>query len=301
VLGAPVLLGLDSSFRVRALSVPPPGSAFSRGVEGLQAAAGDDDVARAALAAVGLTTKAAAYLVGAGVGVATLGALQVNLQAQSAELDNYVKYNASYNTAVGGGQGGGGGAAAGTGQAHVALAPVPGRDALVAANASGEVFVLHPHGGEQRSGGGPGAAARGGAGGAHARAQRGRGAALALQAAAQAAVGSGISERQVEAKLSLPSLLAADGGAASAAARRALATASARAPRSDAPVAALAVAPSGRFVAVAQADSGLVVVWERIAASRAAEEDEAEAALARGGGAAGARRRSVGGGGGERR
>jgi hypothetical protein len=66
-------------------------------------------------------------------------------------------------------------------------------------------------------------------------------------------------------------------------------------------VAALAVAPSGRFVAVAQADSGLVVVWERIAASRAAEEDEAEAALARGGGAAGARRRSVGGGGVERR
>ena len=66
-------------------------------------------------------------------------------------------------------------------------------------------------------------------------------------------------------------------------------------------MAALAVAPSGRFVAVAQADSGLVVVWERIAAIRAAEEDEAEAALARGGGAAGARRRSVGGGGGERR
>jgi hypothetical protein len=260
VLNAPLLLGLDSANRVRALTVPAAGSALAQRMDQLQAAAGDDDVARAAFAAVGMTTKAGAFLVRAGVGVATLGALQVNMQAQSAELEAYIKYNSSYNSAVGGG-GGGGTGLLGTGQAHVAIAPVPARDAIVAANASGEVFVLEPHSGTGQAGAGPQQQQRR----LH-RLHRGRGAAIALAAAAHAPIGSGVAERHVVAKLSLAQAKARPSELVRAPAEIALRDAP---PVAEAPAVAVAVARGQRYIAVALADQGQVVVWERVSAESA--------------------------------
>jgi hypothetical protein len=263
VLEAPVLIGLDSHNRTRALTVPAAGSPLTSGLDQLGRAAGEDEVAKAALAAVGLTTKLGAFLVQTGVGVATLGALQVNLQTQSVELSGYVKYNNSYKLGSGAGLNNGNengfinSLSSGGGQPHVTIAPIPGCDAIASANSIGDIYIVEPHNGSglNRRGRslGHGLSSKLGS-------KRGKAATLSLMAAAQAASGSGVTDRQVTAKLSAtqalnPSLalLPLDPSVA------------ATAPvNTTAPITTLGVSSRQKYIVSAMADSGVCIVWERV-------------------------------------
>lgn len=239
---APLLVGLDSNNKIRALTIPQTGGGpLGLGHQLRDLAAPDDDVARAALMAVGATTKATAMLMKTAVAVGTLGAVQVQGlgQRQSTELDNYIAYSAHYNQVVGGG--GTFGAATGTGttaQAHVTMAPIYSDDSLVAANAAGDVFVLQPHPPEGESGG-----RRGRSGSSY------FGGSLSSLAGAAATVGSGVSSSQVAAKLA----------------------------GHTKPVASIAVAPRERFIATAD-EGGAVLIWERVPASQALAEEQSKQA-----------------------
>jgi hypothetical protein len=220
-------------------------------------------VAKAALAAVGLTTKLGAFLVQTGVGVATLGALQVNLQTQSVELSGYVKYNNSYKLGSGAGlnnsneNGFINSLSIGGGQPHVTIAPIPGCDAIASANSIGDIYIVEPHNGSglNRRGRslGHGLSSKLGS-------KRGKAATLSLMAAAQAASGSGVTDRQVTAKLSAtqaltPSLalLPLDPAVA------------ATAPvNTTAPITTLGVSSRQKYIVSAMADSGVCIVWERV-------------------------------------
>lgn len=258
ILEAPVLIGLDSKNRTRALTVPAAGSPLTSGLDQLGRAAGEDEVAKAALAAVGLTTKLGAFLVQTGVGVATLGALQVNLQTQSVELSGYVKYNTSYKLLQNTNDGGFLNALSATGgQPHVAIAPIPGCDAIAAANSAGDIYIIEPHNGSglNRRGRslGHGLSSKLGS-------RRGKAATLSLMAAAQAATGSGVTDRQVTAKLSATqalnptlALLPVDPAIA------------ATAPLiTDAPITTLGVSTQQKYLVSAMVDSGVCIVWERV-------------------------------------
>jgi hypothetical protein len=265
VLEAPVLIGLDSKNRTRALTVPAAGSPLTSGLDQLGRAAGEDEVAKAALAAVGLTTKLGAFLVQTGVGVATLGALQVNLQTQSVELSGYVKYNASYKifnstsyTSSIANEGGFLSAmTSASGQPHTTIAPVPGCDAIAVANSSGDIYIIEPHNGSglNRHGKSLGHGLSSNMG-----SRRGKAATLSLMAAAQAATGSGVTDRQVTAKLSVSqalnpaiALLPVDPSLVQTAPIY-----------KDAPITTLNVSSQQKYLVSAMTDSGVCMVWERV-------------------------------------
>jgi hypothetical protein len=90
--GAPVLVGLDSSARVRAFTVP---AAAALGVDltALESGLGGEDVGRAALAAMAAGVQAGVALAKTTVAVGTLGAVQVATNPQAKELAGFVQYS----------------------------------------------------------------------------------------------------------------------------------------------------------------------------------------------------------------